>query len=95
MEKRKTQLQKVKAEYLGGKRQSDARSLNRQFTEDTRQVYTKFETCASLKHVHTCARAKISDLGIRKIQTTVPMEMVATPLRILRRAVFCGRARGS
>ena len=28
-------------------------------------------------------RAKINDLGIKEIQTTVPMEMVATPSRIL------------
>lgn len=29
--------------FRGGGRQSDARSLNCQFTQDTRQVYTKFE----------------------------------------------------
>ena len=30
--------------FFWGERQSDARSLSRQFTQDTRQVYTKFET---------------------------------------------------
>ena len=39
MEKKKTQLRKVRAQYLRGKRQSHARSLNHQFTQDTRRFY--------------------------------------------------------
>jgi len=43
MEKKKSQLRKVKAQYIRGRKQGEARSLNCQFTQYTRQVYAKFE----------------------------------------------------
>ena len=42
MEKKKSQLRKLKTKYNREKKQQEARSLNSQFVQDARQVYAKF-----------------------------------------------------
>ena len=42
MEKKKSQLRKLKAQRIRKVKHAEARSLNQQFTQDTKQVYAKF-----------------------------------------------------
>ena len=42
MEKKKSQLRKLKRNYIRQKKQDEARSLNRQFKQDARSVYSRF-----------------------------------------------------
>ena len=42
MEKKKSQLRKLKAQRTRKVKHAEARSLNQQFTQDTKQVYAKF-----------------------------------------------------
>lgn len=47
MEKKKSQLRKLKAGYTRGKKLHEARSINRQFNQDTRKVYAHFRALCS------------------------------------------------
>ena len=44
MEKKKSQLRKLKGNCIKEKKQDEARSLNRQFKQDARSVYARFGT---------------------------------------------------
>ena len=47
MEKKKSQLRKLKAGYTRGKKLHEARSINREFNQDTRKVYAHFRALCS------------------------------------------------
>ena len=42
LEKKKSQLRKLKGNHIKQKKQDEARSLNRQFKQDARSVYSRF-----------------------------------------------------
>ena len=65
MEKRKAQLRKLKACYIRGKKQGEARSLNRQFTQDAGRVYAEFNLLCDMEEARPRYQ-KISGIGSRE-----------------------------
>ena len=65
MEKKKAQLRKLKACYIRGKKQGEARSLNCQFTQDGRRVYAEFNLLCDVEEARP-GYQKISSIGSRK-----------------------------
>ena len=65
MEKKKAQLRKLKACYIRGKKQGEARSLNPQFTQDARRVYAEFNLLCDVEEARPRYQ-KISSIGSRE-----------------------------
>ena len=57
MDKKISQLRKLKAKYIREKKQQEARSLNSQFKQDTRQVCAKFAAICESGDCPTYQRA--------------------------------------
>ena len=65
MEKKKVQLRKLKACYIRGTKQGEARSLNRQFTQDAGRVYAQFNLLCDVEEARPRYQ-KISSIGSRE-----------------------------
>ena len=82
MEKKKAQLRKLKACYIKGKKQGEARSLNRQFTQDARRVYAEFDLLCDVDEA--CLRyQKISSTGTREGEMFEDIEEASSLWRAL------------
>ena len=65
MENKKAQLRKLKACYIRGKKQGEATSLNRQFTQDARRLYAEFNLLCDVEEARPRYQ-KISSIGSRE-----------------------------
>ena len=59
MEKKKSQLRKLRTQRIRESRNEEARSLNQQFTQDTKQVNAKF--AAMCEDDVECSRCRVVD----------------------------------
>ena len=82
MEKKKSQLRKLKAGYTRGKKLHEARSINREFNQDTRKVYAQLSG--------RCAVKTRSDLNIRVPLAIALGVIVKKDLRTLRMQAISG-----